>query len=262
MDVTSLIKGKRPQMIDQSLYVFLDEGGNFDFTAGGTPYFLLTSIVKERPFAAYQDTTGLKYDLIETGANIEYFHAAEDAQATRNRMFDVIERRLKGVRIDSLIIEKRKTGPALQHPEKFYPKMLGYLLRHVLERHHLDRYREVLVFTDRIPVARNVTQSKKLPECPWPICFRKPLVIGFSTTIPNPTLTSRSQTTAIGRSTGNGIGGTIALTAGYRTPFTASLTFSAQARGSTTEYLKSDHPGYPACTGRVPWALVTGVEPL
>ena len=82
-DVTSLIKGKRPQIIDQFLYVFLGEGGNFDFTAGGTPYFLLTSIVKERPFAAYQDMTELKYDLIETGANIEYFHAAEDAQATR-----------------------------------------------------------------------------------------------------------------------------------------------------------------------------------
>jgi hypothetical protein len=148
-------------MTDRFLYVFLDEGGNFDFTAGGTPYFLFTSIAKERPFAAYQDMTELKYDLIETGANIEYFHAAEDAQATRNRVFDIIERRLKGVRIDSLIIEKRKTGPALQHPEKFYPKMLGYLLRHVLERHHLDRYQEVLVFTDRIPVAKKRNAVEK-----------------------------------------------------------------------------------------------------
>jgi hypothetical protein len=104
-------------MTGHFLYVFLGEGGNFDFTAGGTPYFLFSSIAKERPFAAYQDMTELKYDLIETGANIEYFHAAEDAQATRNRVFDIIERRLQGIRIDSLIIEKRKTGPALQHPE-------------------------------------------------------------------------------------------------------------------------------------------------
>ena len=39
--------------------------------------------------------TELKYDLIETGANMEYFHAAEDAQATRNRVFDIINAALK-----------------------------------------------------------------------------------------------------------------------------------------------------------------------
>jgi hypothetical protein len=78
VDVKSSTKGKRPKMTGHFLYVFLGEGGNFDFTAGGTPYFLFSSIAKERPFAAYQDMTELKYDLIETGANIEYFHAAED----------------------------------------------------------------------------------------------------------------------------------------------------------------------------------------
>ena len=44
--------------------------------------------------------------------------------------------------------------------------MLGYLLRHVLERHHLDRYREVLVFTDRIPVARKRNAVEKAVRMP------------------------------------------------------------------------------------------------
>ena len=44
--------------------------------------------------------------------------------------------------------------------------MLGYLLRHVLERHHLDRHREVLVFTDRIPVARKRNAVEKAVRMP------------------------------------------------------------------------------------------------
>lgn len=35
------------------LYIFLDEGGNFDFSTGGTKYFTITALSKERPFEAY-----------------------------------------------------------------------------------------------------------------------------------------------------------------------------------------------------------------
>ena len=72
----------------------------------------------------------------------------------RNNVFGVIATHLSGMRIDSLIVEKRKTGPALTVPEKFYPKMLGYLLQYVLNGYDLSRYAEVIVFTDRIPVTR------------------------------------------------------------------------------------------------------------
>jgi len=62
------------------LYLFLDEGGNFDFSKTGTKYFVITSLTKQRPFAAYKELVELKYDLIESGVNLEYFHAAEDRQ--------------------------------------------------------------------------------------------------------------------------------------------------------------------------------------
>ena len=141
-------------MSGRFLYLFLDEAGNFDFSPQGTKYFMLSAISKERPFCAYREMTELKYDLVENGEAIEYFHASEDKQAVRDRMFGIIQRNLQGVRIDSLIIEKRKTGPALHAPERFYPKMLGYLLRYVLNAYSLGQYREVIVFTDKIPVNR------------------------------------------------------------------------------------------------------------
>lgn len=143
------------------LYIFLDEAGNFDFSQKGTQYFLLGCITKERPFAAGHELSELKYDLVEKGIGLEYFHAAEDQQATRNDVFNIIQKNLGGVRYDSVIVEKRKTGPSLQAPEKFYPKMLGYLLRHVLERQPLSFFEEVIVFTDRIPVQKKKKAIEK-----------------------------------------------------------------------------------------------------
>ena len=146
---------------DRYLYVFLDEAGNFDFSPKGTPYFLIGAITKERPFLACHDLNELKYDLVEKGIGIEYFHAAEDQQNTRNEVFAIIKKNLFDVRYDSVIVEKRKTGPALQAPQKFYPKMLGYLLRHILECHTLAKYKEVIVFTDDIPISKKKKAVEK-----------------------------------------------------------------------------------------------------
>lgn len=61
--------------------------------------------------------------------------------------------------VDSVIIEKQKTGPALQPPEKFYPKMLGYLLRYAVKK--APDVGEVVVITDNIPVAKKRNAIEK-----------------------------------------------------------------------------------------------------
>jgi hypothetical protein len=141
-------------MPDRFLYIFLDEGGDLNFSPSGTRYFLLTSIAKERPFHAYRELNELKYDLVELGMDIEYFHASEDTQAVRNRVFDIIQRNLTGIRVDSLVIEKRKTGLSLRAEERFYPEMIGYLLSYVIKGHDPRLFSEIIVFTDRIPIHR------------------------------------------------------------------------------------------------------------
>jgi len=141
-----------PKMSKRFLYIFLDEAGNLDFSTNGTKYFLLASITKERPFTAYKEMTELKYDLVEQGLDIEYFHASEDSPFIRKKVFDIVLNKLNGIRIDSLVIEKRKTGPALCIEERFYPEMLGYLLKYILKGYDLSLYSEVIVFTDRIPI--------------------------------------------------------------------------------------------------------------
>lgn len=143
------------------LYIFLDEAGNLDFSPSGTRYFMLSSITKERPFAAYRELIELKYDLVERGMNIEYFHATEDKQDVRDRVFAIIERHMDGIQVDSLIVEKRKVDPALRADARFYPEMLGYLIGHILVKRELTNYTEVIVFTDRIPINKKRNAIEK-----------------------------------------------------------------------------------------------------
>lgn len=109
-----------------------------------------------RPFQMAEQLDNLKYDCIDLGLNIEYFHATEDKQEVRNRVFAIAQNHLDNIQIDTLIVEKRKTLPALQATFKFYPEMIGYLLKYPLARKILNQYPvdldEVIVITDSLPV--------------------------------------------------------------------------------------------------------------
>ncbi len=137
------------------IYIFLDEGGNFDFSAKGTKYFTLTSVTKRRPFQLLSPMTEFRHDLIELGLDIQYFHASEDRQKVRDRIFSLLQNSLRHFRVDSVIVEKRKTHPSLQDPAKFYPKMLGYLLRYAVQhRVNLNTTSKIIVITDSLPVQK------------------------------------------------------------------------------------------------------------
>ena len=114
---------------ERPTYTFLDESGNFDFSARGTRCFVLTSISISRPFPAYATLDEYRYDCLESGTDLEFFHCANDRKTVRANVFARIVDSIDDMRIDSLIVEKPKTAPALQSPARFYPRMLGYLLQ-------------------------------------------------------------------------------------------------------------------------------------
>lgn len=136
------------------LYIFFDEGGNLDFSGGGTKHFVLTSLSKERPFEVFRHLNELKYNLIELGVEIEYFHATEDRQAVRNSVFEIINSHLDQTRIDSLTVEKKKILTHLQADDHFYPQLLADLLVEVMKGYDLSLFEQVIVFTDSLPVQR------------------------------------------------------------------------------------------------------------
>lgn len=143
------------------LYVFLDEAGNLDFSAQGTRYFIMGAVTQERPFRAHGPLDDLRHEIIEGGLDLEYFHAAEDRQAVRDRVFATMCPHLATFKFDSVVVEKCKTGPALQEPHAFYARMVGYLLRHILGKYRLADFAEIVVITDRLPVQKKRSVFEK-----------------------------------------------------------------------------------------------------
>ncbi len=139
-------------MVSNCAYIFLDESGNFDFSASGTRYLVLTSVGMRRPFPTSDRLNDYKYECIEQGTDIEYFHCYDDRKNVRNAVFDVIAAHLDALRIHCLVVEKAKTDPALRETARLYPWMLGYLLRRALREELHAGADEVIVITDTIPV--------------------------------------------------------------------------------------------------------------
>lgn len=140
--------------MSRCLYIYLDEAGNFDFSPRGTRYFMLGSVALQRPFGFLAPLAELRMDLLERDLDVERFHASDDQQATRNAVFGIIREHLDNICIDATVVEKCKTVPALQPVEHFYPRMLGYHLRYVLEHTNLADYDRVVIVTDALPVQR------------------------------------------------------------------------------------------------------------
>ncbi|MDE0511455.1 MAG: DUF3800 domain-containing protein [Gammaproteobacteria bacterium] len=133
-------------------YIFLDESGNFDFSQNGSRYFVLTGVSLRRPFPILQALDAYKHDLLEAGRNIEYFHCAHDRKDVRSQVFDVITAYIDHLRLDCLVTEKSTVETKLRRDARFYPRMLGYLLKKILHAELVYGTQEFIVITDSIPL--------------------------------------------------------------------------------------------------------------
>jgi hypothetical protein len=111
---------------NETIVIHLDEAGNLTFSKSSTSFFVLTTIARIALVAQFNELNVLRERLIKEGIVIDYFHASEDRQGVRNAVFEIIRSGLRTIRIDSLIVEKCKTEPALQAEEQFYPRMIWF----------------------------------------------------------------------------------------------------------------------------------------
>ena len=110
-------------------YVFVDEAGDFAFTASGSKYFILTSVTLEACTAG-DELLELRRNLVWEGIEIaDAFHATTDVQAVRDRVFTLLSRH--DFRVDATVFEKRRTPSHLRSEEALY-ELAWYLhMRHV-----------------------------------------------------------------------------------------------------------------------------------
>lgn len=145
----------------KTLYIFLDEAGNFDFSPKGSKYLMIGSLVKFRPFAEYPDLLNLKYDIIEAGFDHEYFHAAEDKKPVREGVFRIMQKHISDCSFVATVISKNKTDPALRPPEKIYSKLIGYNIRKALSFFQLSEIKEIVILADSVPIKKGKELFRK-----------------------------------------------------------------------------------------------------
>jgi len=135
-----------------TLYLFIDESGNFDFSPNGTKFFVLTVLSATEPFEIGSPLLKLRYDLLPNyacGPKMEehgYFHASEDIQDVRNHVFSIISKFNHPLRVDSVIAQKNKANPKLhRQPLEFYEILAEALLKYSFNRATWHVYDHVVV---------------------------------------------------------------------------------------------------------------------
>src|SRR5438046_2025764 len=95
-------------------FVFADEAGDFEFSPKprASKYFILCTITLDTCDIGHR-LLALRRQLVWEKAPVgACFHASEDRQVIRDRVFDLI--RAEPVRIDATVMEKRKAQPQLR----------------------------------------------------------------------------------------------------------------------------------------------------
>jgi len=73
-----------------TLFIYIDESGNFDFTTKGTRHLVFGVFTTNQPLENSAQLAKLKYELLTKGIDIANFHASEDLQVVRDRVFEII----------------------------------------------------------------------------------------------------------------------------------------------------------------------------
>jgi hypothetical protein len=138
-----------------TLYVFVDESGNFDFSDRGTAHFVLGAVATTDPATSASHLQRLKYRLLDTGHDISSFHATEDKQVIRNEVFAAMAV-VENMRIHVIHGDKHRAAPVKQSDEALYT-----LFGRALIRYFLRVYEDVGI--DRIVVVfdRTLTGKKR-----------------------------------------------------------------------------------------------------
>lgn len=134
-----------------TLYIFLDESGNLDFSRGGTKHYVLAAITSINPLASSQDLQQLKYESLEQGIDAEYFHASEDKQATRDEVIKRLQTMSNTVKVHYIYAEKPKAYPALQNSAAFYAKLGTTLIKFIINYKSNGFNQIVIVFDKTLP---------------------------------------------------------------------------------------------------------------
>jgi hypothetical protein len=148
--------------ISDTLYIFVDEAGDMDFSQKGSKHYMFNFLIKRRPFNLHEYISNYRYSLLERSLNplndrldIERFHACEDNKYIREELFNIITTfDEKTVKTYSYILDKPKVSPEKRkEKDQFYIDNLSYAIQRLLDKLGIDK--NFIIVTDRLAVKQN-----------------------------------------------------------------------------------------------------------
>ncbi len=182
----------------KTLYLFIDESGNFDFSPKGTKTFVLSAFATFDPVYRREELVRLRYELLADGYDHEHFHATEDAQHIRDKVFAFINSIRTSFEVHAVVARKNRTHPSLYIESykkggkeivrntgaKLYTLLCTNLLGYVF-RGKEDKVNKIIVVTSSLFVGeekkvmlRTIKREtkKKFPHVPFEIYMHKAIV--------------------------------------------------------------------------------------
>lgn len=133
---------------DSTLYIFIDESGNFDFSERGTRHFVMAGVVVKFPEHSGVKLQVLKYKLLRSGFNVSGFHASQDLQRVRNLVFDQIAM-LKSVEAFVVFGLKHKVKKSKRTDEELHATFAVRLIELILAEHDMIGVQNLVVVLDQ-----------------------------------------------------------------------------------------------------------------
>jgi hypothetical protein len=144
----------------KSLYAYLDEAGNYDFSERGSKFFIMTCAIMRRPFTdTHKEMLELKYDCLESGLDLDRFHASDDVQNTRDRFYAILTEHSDDYDVYSIAIEKSLLAEEYHNPTHLYASAFKLLSDYIIEL-DLTAYDQLIVITDAIPTNAKLNHLK------------------------------------------------------------------------------------------------------
>lgn len=134
-----------------TVYMYLDESGNFDFGPNGSEMFIMTCVVMNRPFRLSHVLMDYRYDCLEDGIEIEKFHACEDTRDVRLGVYRRLAALGSGVRAYSVSIEKEQVPEDMRKASALYSEVFSWIVEEVYRNECGPSTAKAIVVTDSLP---------------------------------------------------------------------------------------------------------------
>lgn len=142
-----------------TLFIFLDESGNLDFSSTGTAYWSLTAVCTFTPTNGRHEFSDFLYQLADEGRGQECFHATVDRQEVRDEVFKIINKLPEDIEVHSVIANKCMAHPSLyrkgvkkgkkfvfeKDESKFYDLICRVLLQYIFQRWKFKKAKRIVV---------------------------------------------------------------------------------------------------------------------